>query len=1089
MRTLCLSERSPESNSKLSRLKPKAISWRAPLRISLILLIIYATCPSGESTTFEKPTNNVQQTTSTLQSDAQEPSSYRPKGFGATIAREIVRDFSEDLAAALKPKILEALKPTMLLAMASEAFKKGMKSFESSDYEEALVYFAFGLHAYDESGLKDNALNGNTLSYISGFTLIAASSIGQDDIAIRAWERLCLATAESKTPNSQFLEATLAPVAAQSYLFEGNASKALMLVKSSLSATNLIPELANDPGWIAETCNTGVEAASALGLKSDIRNLLACMAENIRKINDPREYSTLSLLYSIQVADEAASIFHDMRTASSEYTKAIHLANSNAHLAYLIPELNCRLALFYMLDKDYPRATKLARETLRYMDGKNLSESPTNRPIVGTFSESMTRAELIGLLGDRSMVTGDVIGACNMYADALHRLPDDHSRLNVSSNSIAAFLNLLPKPFVMDWPRSALNRKAAQAFIRGHRFAEAQQCLLQAQENAITFITANAPFITRPQLERLLELYLGADELAASISAIDPTSINVGFQIEASQSALKGDLLRSFSLRRLIERSSVPAEDLISAGHLESFLAIERAERLRIELQHLESRRRQIVSDDLNLYNKLIPTPLSADVTVFTGRVVRSRYNQSLDSEELLRAELPTPNGGLPSQCPTTRQIVDAMPKSAGLVQYVRYSPLMRNGMSSNAFAYGAYVVGIDRTVRWVSLGDAKRIDSSIQTAFDVFIDPSLSIKQVKSQASQLYSSIWARLNDGLKGCETIFICSIEDWPKFPFEALIKDAGSNSPRFLVEDFGIAYLNSPRDFLLPEKVRSAKIPAHALIVGDPAFGLTPERRRSSLALASALMENYYKGRIDIAESNFPYGSSGYTLPALPESREMLIGTGGIASSFEKAGISPLVLLGDFALEDIFRQRPLPEYLVVATHGMTGIDSQDVGEIGRLISSRLVLTGGDCSTAIEQNGVNDPSELDDGRLTALEFASLDGSETLVAILAACETDTARKGIFGTSDSIRMAANAAGIPVIVVARWDIPISETTLFLNDFLKRSFDNNSNGDSILKSFRDAQMNALKAARSKWHCGAPYYWAGMSIYGNSRWIKQ
>lgn len=168
---------------------------------------------------------------------------------------------------------------------------------------------------------------------------------------------------------------------------------------------------------------------------------------------------------------------------------------------------------------------------------------------------------------------------------------------------------------------------------------------------------------------------------------------------------------------------------------------------------------------------------------------------------------------------------------------------------------------------------------------------------------------------------------------------------------------------------------------------------------------------------------------------------------------------------------------PEILHISTHGFYIPDRVVEGGASRgnlfsvskepLMRLGLLLAG---ANSIWNNEKEVPS-VDDGILTASEIASINLSETVLAVLSACETGLGaidgNEGVYGLQRSLRMA----GVKSMLVSLWKIPDKETAQFMSLFYGLI----AEGMPLYHAFRATQQEVRR--RNPYQ---PNLWAGFVL---------
>ena len=167
---------------------------------------------------------------------------------------------------------------------------------------------------------------------------------------------------------------------------------------------------------------------------------------------------------------------------------------------------------------------------------------------------------------------------------------------------------------------------------------------------------------------------------------------------------------------------------------------------------------------------------------------------------------------------------------------------------------------------------------------------------------------------------------------------------------------------------------------------------------------------------------------------------------------------------------------PDVMHIATHGYffenSNIDAslesdltvEDQYRLAKdpLLRSGLILAG---ANYIWKHGKNLDTK-EDGILTAMEISNLDLSQTNLVVLSACETGLGdihgSEGVYGLQRAFKMA----GVDRLIMSLWEVPDTETSIFMNSFYNNWLNDNTIRDAFIKTQR--QMSKLYAkSPSKW----------------------
>ena len=240
-------------------------------------------------------------------------------------------------------------------------------------------------------------------------------------------------------------------------------------------------------------------------------------------------------------------------------------------------------------------------------------------------------------------------------------------------------------------------------------------------------------------------------------------------------------------------------------------------------------------------------------------------------------------------------------------------------------------------------------------------------------------------------------------------------------------------------------------------GDPVFAPEPNRLASAAATAkiaarTRAYSDYWRGasvdRARLAEALSP----------LPDSAEELK-----AVAAKLGASSSDIHLGRNATEANVKRLPLADYRVVyfATHGLVAGDVEGLGEP----SLALTLP-------------NEPSELDDGLLTASEVAQLKLNADWV-VLSACNTAAGEKLGAEALSGLARAFFYAGARALLVSHWRIDSKAATRLTTSTFDIMKSNQTIGRA--EALRRAMLAYLDDRSDIWN-GYPGFWGSFSLVG-------
>lgn len=300
-----------------------------------------------------------------------------------------------------------------------------------------------------------------------------------------------------------------------------------------------------------------------------------------------------------------------------------------------------------------------------------------------------------------------------------------------------------------------------------------------------------------------------------------------------------------------------------------------------------------------------------------------------------------------------------------------------------------------------------------------------------QSKLIEMYGRFFNPVAGELEGITQLYIVPHGPLHHLPFQTLVypfqsdvrKDVHIARPRYLIEDYAIAYLPSASvlGFALRKDLERART---ALIVGDPVYADPKYRRRP---LEGALIE---------------------------------------ADTVARYARDPLVLKrGEADEATVRRQIGDKDLLHFATHGE--LNKKDP------MQSRILLASAE------------PDSVFNGDLTVAKIFNLDLQAMLVT-LSACQTAqvAGEEGEFAPGDELVGLTRSfmyAGSPAVIASLWFVDDEATLAWMRHFYRSWL---QQGQSRMQAARSAALHMLgEPGDPDWIF--PYYWAAFVYMGDSR----
>ncbi|HEY3176281.1 MAG TPA: CHAT domain-containing tetratricopeptide repeat protein [Candidatus Polarisedimenticolia bacterium] len=424
--------------------------------------------------------------------------------------------------------------------------------------------------------------------------------------------------------------------------------------------------------------------------------------------------------------------------------------------------------------------------------------------------------------------------------------------------------------------------------------------------------------------------------------------------------------------------------------------------------------------------------------------------------------------------------VVEAMPRDAALVAYVRYTRSREVGgrLTENP-GYLAFVKNAsDGKPQVVPLGDASAIESLVGRWRErvaapprngLGFDEERDAGELAAAGNRLREAIWDPVEKRLGRERMVLVVLDGELHRINLAALPAPDG----RYLVESERVVHhIASERDLAGPGATRTG---AGLLAVGAPEFDTRP---------------------IEVGTSSWPSLNRGGSFAGIRSTPfRPLIGARleveEIAARWREAGggpgADPVVLVGRNATEAALKSlAPGRRVIHLATHGF--FDGAPVADpragrrAGVLDSNPLLATGLALAGANERSSGDSTAESgDDGILLGEEVLSLDLTGVEWVVLSACGTGLGpvqpREGVHDLGRSFQ----GAGAATVITTLWEVEDESTRAWMKGLYRARLA----GRSTAESFRQASLDVIEEGRTKGRPYHPYYWGGFVAAGDWR----
>lgn len=391
----------------------------------------------------------------------------------------------------------------------------------------------------------------------------------------------------------------------------------------------------------------------------------------------------------------------------------------------------------------------------------------------------------------------------------------------------------------------------------------------------------------------------------------------------------------------------------------------------------------------------------------------------------------------------TAEQVQAALSAGDAVVEFIRYREMVKPGHWQSR--YGALVIRPGQPVSWQPLGDSAETDrlvdgllNQMKGMAEAKVDEALE-KDLKA----LYDRLLAPVEPAVIGARRLILAPDGNLGRISMAVLM----SSERRFASERWELSYISSARDLLRSSSPEGIG-PAEMLLIADPDYD-----------------ENGGENTVVGDSRGMPMAFDRSNLPVLARLEGTRREMESLTSLLNSQGVQVRSFAGKEAREEVLSRLTIsPRYLHLATHGFVlnptaAIESAARGSGGGGIQEAAIASAmpiGPVAPAISDNplqravlalaGANStfakwksgeiPSAASDGVLSAAEVATMDLSNTWLAVLSACETAAGEamtsEGVMG----MRRGFFLAGVDHLVMTFWPIADEETVQVMADFYK-----------------------------------------------------
>jgi CHAT domain-containing protein/tetratricopeptide (TPR) repeat protein len=373
---------------------------------------------------------------------------------------------------------------------------------------------------------------------------------------------------------------------------------------------------------------------------------------------------------------------------------------------------------------------------------------------------------------------------------------------------------------------------------------------------------------------------------------------------------------------------------------------------------------------------------------------VDAPLNDALAETERLEAMLAAAVGPFHFPAANARQMADALPEGAALVEYVEIPACRQRGDTApRPRRYGAFVIDHE-ALGFIEFEDPGVIDTAVEQFLDEVTAGSPQVDRYGERVRELIFDPMATILDSVTH---LFIAPAGAISRVPFAALPFQGGC-----LLDRWPITYVACARDLLAR---RGAAPFAPPVVFADPDYdlGLPPGTERTWERLEGARREGEEIGAL---------------LKVAP------LGDANASEARFKALASPCVL--HIATHGYFQDRSLD---VLARRELNGTQVRALS----LRGGGLVFAGANAFIANCVRALQDQ----DGIVNTADVLELDLSGTRLAVLSACETARGAADVAEGLLGLRRSFAIAGVRTLIMSLWKVPDTTTRLLMRHFYER----------------------------------------------------
>lgn len=414
-------------------------------------------------------------------------------------------------------------------------------------------------------------------------------------------------------------------------------------------------------------------------------------------------------------------------------------------------------------------------------------------------------------------------------------------------------------------------------------------------------------------------------------------------------------------------------------------------------------------------------------------------------------------------EVPIWQQVRDKLKKDEAAVEFVMTDTTLLALVLTKELTHPQYVPLMGAEDGWV-------LNQMLQGKDPTQLADSLYTSTGSAKDTYLYDKLWKPLEVHFNGATKIYYSPTGILNSLAFAAFTLPDGS----YLIDHYELHQLTSTARIAFRDKKRVSKKKALAANVYGALY--YNEEQRAYYEPRLTAMRQSFQSDTYLAQTDKQRGQA-EDFPFLENS---LYEADAITALLTANGVWTQEHIGDEPTEQAFRKMDgtSPDILLISTHGFFYNDPRKAREVPYLQQRQNVLNSMTATGLILADGERawQGERLDDDAdnvLSAAEVASMNLTNTRLAVLSACETGLGtsnNEGVYGLQRGFKQA----GVRSLCASLWSVNDRSTSDFMQSFFRYWLVDKKEG-----AMQRAMIRAMKEQRER--TPSPYYWAPFVLY--------